>query len=137
MDETLEELLWSILYPKSTAVRNDHVTTPELTITSSSCGLNPYIGYFLAGEAALVGVIKMIEPTPELSENDILCAETELLFAFRGLGHREVNAFCEICQIEKPSATHGSGCTLPEACPYKNKAFLKSSHFATSPAHLS
>ncbi|MGA3008253.1 MAG: hypothetical protein ABSE59_10220 [Opitutaceae bacterium] len=63
------------------------------------CGLNPFVAYFLAGESALVSISRAIRPHHGLTENDILISEAELLFALRVLGHREINAFCEVCRV--------------------------------------
>lgn len=129
IDETLEELLWEVMYPKAGTNCTDAAITVGLAKRGSGCGLNPYIGYFLAGESALVGTIRTIAPTSTLLENDILCAETELLFAFRVMSHREVNAFCEICRIERPAARSGhERQTLPELCPHKHTANASSVH---------
>lgn len=129
IDETLEELLWEVMYPKASTHRSEPALTVALARSCSGCGLNPYIGYFLAGEAALVGTIKMMEPTSQLTENDILCAETELLFTFRVMSHREVNAFCEICRIERPAARFGNQPqSLPDLCPHKYTAAASSVH---------
>lgn len=121
MDESLDEVLPSpSRIESSRPQRADWSATSELAKQGQCCGLNPYIAYFLAGEAALVAVIRGIEPGPRLSENDILTSETELLFSFRVASHREINAFCEICQISSPSAGSTDHYTrLPDACPFK------------------
>jgi len=119
MDRTLDELILTIKNPK---VSENHSGRHDPLISSkscSTCGLNPYIGYFLAGEAALVSAIRSIETSATLSENDLLGSEIELLFAFRVIAHREVNDFCEICWIEHPSASFVEHSTLPGLCPFK------------------
>ena len=133
MDETLDELLVTVWHPKAVPHCNDANTTCVLAKTCNGCGLNPYIGYFLAGEAALVGAIRSIQPSHDLSENQILNAEIELLFAFRVLSHREVNSFCEICRVEHPSAAHGDQPTLPRECPFKTGAAASSPALAWFP----
>ena len=125
MDETLDELFVTAEHPKSSPPNHDHIAVSVLTEVCSGCGLNPYIGYFLAGEAALVEAIRTIKPTHELTENKILNAEIRLLFAFRVLSHREVNAFCEICRVSHPSV-QGNGPSLPQSCLYKNTAVSRS-----------
>lgn len=122
IDKTLDELLLTINYPLSSTNGSDSTTMSTLTRTPFGCGLNPYIGYFLAGESALVSVIRTVEPHAHLTENDILGGEIELLFAFRVLSHRDVNAFCEICRIEHPAELQGEPSVLPKNCPFKNGA---------------
>jgi len=119
MDRTLDELILATTYPK---VPENHSSRHDSLITSkscSTCGLNPYIGYFLAGEDALVSAVRTIEVSPALSENELLGSEIELLFAFRVIAHREVNDFCEICWIEHPAASFEEPSTLPRSCPFK------------------
>jgi len=130
IDDTLEELFWGVLYQRAGSVGNEEGDTKYLVEMGSRCGLNPYVGYFLAGEAALVGEIKTLKPTAQLSENEILLAESELLRAFRMMSHREVNAFCEICRIERPAERCGQDHALPDVCPHKRTDAAKNALFS-------
>ncbi len=128
IDDTLDELLSGSLSDSATPpVRHHdggefdpHDAAKALVLSSCRCGLNPYIGFFLAGESALVSVIREIEPIGQMSEHDILAAETQLLFALRVIGHRDVNSFCEVCRIEHPAAASPGVASLPENCPFKS-----------------
>ena len=119
MDHTLDDLIRPTKGPKYAREDGDENVSTMLQKPCKTCGLNPYIGYFLAGEAALVSAIRTIEPGILLSENDILASEIKLLFAFRLLSHREVNHFCEICWIQNPAASSAVASTLPTICPFK------------------
>ena len=63
IDETLGDLLASILYPPVDATSTDDVPHAELAKVTPGCGSNPYTGYFLASAAALVATTRPIEPT--------------------------------------------------------------------------
>ncbi len=130
IDDTLDELLPgptqgaappSSRHPDSLVELHD---AAKVFLSSCRCGLNPYIGFFLAGEAALVSVIREIEPTEQLTEHEILAAETKLLFALRVIGHRDVNAFCEVCRVEHPAAMSPGISSLPLNCPFKKTEAL-------------
>lgn len=123
MNETLTELFAMKSATSAPNLEIDRTTTTVLARTACRCGLNPYIGYFLAGEAALVSVIREMKPSSCLTENDILRCETELLFSLRVLGHQEVDAFCIICRIEHPSSDSPcNSASLPSDCPFKESA---------------
>ncbi len=89
---------------------------------ASRCALNPMIAFFLAGESALVAVVREIRPSPALPETQLLLSEGEMLERLREIGREEVRNFCEICGIEEPAAAaHGTCAGLPVKCPYKNQ----------------
>ena len=125
IDETIDELtlaLWQER-PETTSSANSGLGTGSAF--SISCAYNPYVGYFLAGESALVSAIRTIAPTAELSENEILAEEIELLSAFRALSRREVVSFCRICQIEHPASMGKGHSVLPKSCPFKHAMLFK------------
>jgi hypothetical protein len=111
------------LFSETREMRESKVTHPvRLVDEASRCALNPMISFFLAGESALVAVVREIRPSPLLSETQLLISEGEMLERFREIGHEEVRSFCEICGIEEPAAAaHGSCAGLPAKCPYKNQ----------------
>src|SRR4051794_18022051 len=119
MDQTLDELILTADDSTSRDLGSGDLVTRMSPAHCSTCALNPYIGFFLAGESALVSAVRSIEADPTLSENDLLSCETELLFAFRVMSHREVNEFCEICWITHPAASSKERTTLPRDCPFK------------------
>jgi hypothetical protein len=95
----------------------------RLVEAASRCALNPMITYFLAGEAALVSVVKEIPPCADFSETEILMSEGELLLALREIGREEITGFCEICSIEAPAkVAHHHRESMPTLCPFKAKA---------------
>jgi len=92
----------------------------QLVEAVSRCALNPMIGFYLAGEAALGFVVRSIPTREGLSESEILVYEGELLALLRGLGRADVTSFCEICLIEAPSsAASRQRATIPTSCPFK------------------
>lgn len=92
----------------------------QLVEAVSRCALNPMIGFYLAGEAALGFVVRSIPTGYGLSESDVLLYEGELLALLRGLGRDEVTSFCEICLIEAPSSVASRPrATIPTTCPFK------------------
>ena len=97
-------------------------SSPEVRLVeaASRCALNPMIAYFLAGEAAVVSVVKEIPPCAEFSETDLLVSEGQLLLALREIGRSEITGFCEICGIESPAKVATHHCeSMPERCPFK------------------
>lgn len=105
IDDTLNELLASETYLSEDVSNHEHFAEPaHKPAGNCRCGANPYIGFFLTGEAALVSVIRELLETKELNEHGILTAETEMLFALRVRAHRDVDGFCEICQIGQSNA---------------------------------
>lgn len=92
----------------------------RLVDSVSRCALNPMIGYYLAGEAAITAVIHEIPPNGLLTGSEILVSMEELLAFLRSLGKADVTGFCEICLIETPtSATTEKGGMVPLTCPFK------------------
>lgn len=128
--ETLRYMIGPTLDRLFMAVR-EHVAdgwSPEappakvrLMEAASRCALNPMIGYYLAGEAALVSVVKEIAPCADFSETDLLVSESQLLTLLREMGRAEITGFCEICRVREPvKAMAGHTCSgLPETCPFK------------------
>ena len=73
------------------------------------CRLNPLINYFIAGQAALAFVAQTV-PRSQHHLDDVAatgCVD-ELLLTFRFVAHREIHAFCEVCQYS-PVNAHAAG----------------------------
>lgn len=63
------------------------------------CGRNPLIAYFAAGEQALLEGLVMAQVegcTLDPVQRDLAVAD--LLRALRTIAHREISAFCAVCQ---------------------------------------
>jgi hypothetical protein len=120
MDETLDRL-FSLTRSRSTPEwLAEHPLIGPPIGKSCRCALNPLLTYFFAAESALVATIRLLKPCPEFSEHDILVSESQLLFSLHVLGHQEMNAFCEVCQIEIPSANGSNpSAAVPSFCPFK------------------
>lgn len=103
MDRSLEELFSFWLFTKRPTLPSKPLDLlyPE----NRSCTVSLYIDYLLAGEMALREVIKSISPELPLSETEISDQESELLFSFRILHHKEVNEFCEHCVHNQNAAS--------------------------------
>jgi hypothetical protein len=108
MDETMDALFAAA---RSRSLRHWLVADPVAHIQNSAsfhCGFNPLAAYFLAGESALVSTCGSIKPEPPLSENGLLNSQRELLFVFRVLAHRELNAFCDVCVVARSKDAPGT-----------------------------
>jgi hypothetical protein len=108
MDETMDALFAAA---RSRSLRHWLVADPVAHIQSSAsfrCGFNPLAAYFLAGESALVSTCGLIKAEPPLTENGLLNSQRELLFVFRVLAHRELNAFCDVCVVARSKDAPGA-----------------------------
>jgi hypothetical protein len=106
----------------------------RLVDATSRCALNPLIGFYLTGEAALGAVARELRPHAGLSESEILTSENELLVRLRKLGHQEITGFCEICRIKEPAATVAHQCaSVPLECPFKAEARERKANGAPAP----
>lgn len=120
MDDTLSRLFSIVrLQTRSDSPVQRPVESP-LVSPFCRCALNPFIGYHLAAESALVSAVRQLPAITSLGENDVLTSERELLEALHVLGRSDIHGFCELCRIEAPSlVAAGVGSTLPEFCPHK------------------
>lgn len=120
IEPTLTELFRTAFERPSPSWMPQSPPKVRLVESASRCALNPMIGYYLAGEAAVAFTVHGIMPRDDLSESDILISEGKLLALLRHLGRAEVTSFCEICLIETPSkATTRADATVPATCPFK------------------
>ena len=119
MDETIGQL-FSLFRSKATHQwLSRHPPATRLIGTSCHCRLNPLINYFIAGQAALAFVAQAV-PRSQHHLDDVaatVCID-ELLLTFRFLAHREIHAFCEVCQY-LPANAHaaGNGSSGKPVCP--------------------
>ena len=121
MDETIEQL-FSLFRSKSAhAWLTRHPPTARLIGNGCHCRLNPLINYFIAGQAAVAFVAQAV-PRSKHHLDDVAatgCVD-ELMTTFRFLAHREINAFCEVCQYSPANARaagNGSGGSPSAPCP--------------------
>ena len=121
MDESLGQL-FSLFRSKSAhAWLTRHPPATPLIGTSCHCRLNPLINYFIAGQAALSFAAQAV-PRNQHHLDDVAatgCID-ELLMTFRFLAHREIHAFCEVCQYSPANARaahEGSGSNGKPVCP--------------------
>ncbi|HEU5080038.1 MAG TPA: hypothetical protein VFT72_12565 [Opitutaceae bacterium] len=112
IDDTLDELFEPEAYQSEDFQGCiQPATTTHKPPTHCRCGVNPYIAFFLAGEAAIVSVVRELVETRQLSEHGILFAESELLFFLRVLAHRDINGFCEVCRLQHPDGPIEGQCS--------------------------
>ena len=125
MDESLRQL-FSLFHSRSTRswlIR--HPPTTNRIGSDCHCRLNPLINYFIAGQTALAFVAQSVPREEHHLENlDATACVDELLLTFRFLSHREINAFCEVCQYSPVNARAANGgaaskpvCPLPWRAP--------------------
>ena len=127
MDESIHQLLTLFHSRSAHQWLSRHPPATRLIGTSCHCRLNPLINYFIAGQAALAFVAQTIPRTQhQLDEVAASACIDELLLTFRFLAHREIHAFCEVCQyspVNAHAAGNGSGgkpvCPLPWHPPHR------------------
>jgi hypothetical protein len=105
MDESLQQL-FSLFRSKSTRQwLSQHPPAARLIGTNCHCRLNPLINYFIAGQAALAFVAQTVPRSQHhLDDVDATNCVDELLLTFRFVAHREIHAFCEVCQYSPANA---------------------------------
>ncbi len=83
------------------------------------CGRNPYLAYFQAGEQAMheaLVLCQVARPPADAIERDGALQEMKRVLSH--FAHREIHAFCAICQFRRsaePAALVGCMATLPLA----------------------
>ena len=105
MDESLEQL-FSLLRSKTAHQwLSRHPPAARVVGLSCHCRLNPLINYFIAGQAALAFAAQTV-PRSQHHLDDLAATECvdELLLTFRFLVHREIQAFCDVCQYAPGNA---------------------------------
>ena len=121
MDESLHQL-FSLFRSRSTHQwLSRHPPAARSIGISCHCRLNPLINYFIAGQAALAFVAQTVPRSQHhLDDLDLTECIDELLLTFRFLAHREIQAFCEVCQYApmnrhaaRNGARHKLVCPLP------------------------
>lgn len=114
MNDSLQDLFSFWLLTKKIASASQPLSI--LHSEQHPCTVSLYIEYLLAGETAIRKVIKAIAPELRLSEAEMSEHETELLFSFRVLHHKEVNEFCEHCVLYKISLPQFPTESRPKVC---------------------
>jgi len=116
MDESLDQLFTLFHGRTSHPCSRAHLAAKGLG-TDCHCRLNPLINYFISGQTAL-GFAAQEIPRSELRLDDVTttaCID-ELIVVFRLLAHREIRAFCEICQYS-PMNARAAGIDGKSVCP--------------------
>jgi len=119
MDESIKQL-FSLFRSKATHQwLSRHPPAARIIGTSCHCRLNPLINYFIAGQAALAFVAQTVPRSKHhLDDVDATVCVDELLLTFRFLAHREIQAFCEVCQYSPVNAhAAGNGSSGKPVCP--------------------
>jgi len=119
MDESLQQL-FSLFRSKATHQWLRHHPPASHTVgIVCHCRLNPLINYFIAGQAALAFAAQTV-PRNQHHLDDVAataCVD-ELLLTFHFLAHREIHAFCEVCQYSPGYArAAGNGAHHKPVCP--------------------
>ncbi len=115
MDESLAQLFSLFRSRSARTWLSHHPPATRLLDTNSHCRLNPLINYFIAGQAALAFAAQSV-PRSRHHLDDVAataCVD-ELLVTFRLLAHREIHAFCEVCQF---SPAHPQPPDTKPVCP--------------------
>lgn len=106
---TLDEIYRALLLPPSAKAR------PAVC----PCGRNPYLAYFQAGEQAMHEALVLCQvarlPTDAVAREGALM---DLKRVLGHLAHREIQAFCAVCQFRptaEPAALVGCMASLPLA----------------------
>ena len=119
MDESLGQLFSLFRSRSAHAWLDRHPPATRLIGTNCHCRLNPLINYFIAGQAALAFAAQDVPRTRHhLDDVAATACIDELLLTFRLLAHREIHAFCEVCQYS-PSNAHAAagGSNGKPVCP--------------------
>jgi hypothetical protein len=70
--------------------------------TECPCGRNPLLAYFAAGEQALQESLVLTQSMlPYLDPSDRDTSLAELNLCLRFIAHREIQAFCALCQLRQ------------------------------------
>jgi hypothetical protein len=124
MDESLQQL-FSLFRSKSAHQwLSRHPPAARIVGLSCHCRLNPLINYFIAGHAAMAFAAQTV-PRSQHHLDDLAataCVD-ELLLTFRFLAHREIHAFCEVCQYLPGNArAAANGAHSKPICPLPARA---------------
>lgn len=97
LDWTLDEIFHTLRTLPSRRRPLRSFGRPEL---ECPCGMNPLLTYFAAGEQALQESLVLVQAEyPALVPAVRDTALAELNLALRHIAHREIQAFCALCQL--------------------------------------
>ena len=116
LDWALDEIFTAL---RSGPVRQPSPACPALSSlhTECSCGRNPLIAFYLAGEQAMLEALVLVQAAlPTLDPTSRDTAVSELYFVLRRLRRREVDAFCSLCQHRTDHARPAAATTQTEPC---------------------
>jgi len=81
-----------------------------------ACGRNPYLAYFAAGEQAVHEALILAQvAVTALKPSDRDNTLEEINHVLQHLAHREIEAFCGVCQYRNSSPSVSPGAVLSEA----------------------
>jgi hypothetical protein len=76
--------------------------------TDCSCGRNPFLVFFIAGEQAMIEALVLAQTQlPALDAVSRDSAVSELYAVLRKLRHQEIESFCALCQYRNSAECHG------------------------------
>jgi hypothetical protein len=102
IDWTLDEILVELVNPSD--FESDPATGRDLhSLLPCPCGRNPLLHFFAAGRQALREALILAQAASvPLDPRERDSSFTELDAAFRRVSHREIEAFCSLCQLRGP-----------------------------------
>jgi hypothetical protein len=130
IDWTLEEIFRGLaaLSPRRHASRRGAVAEPR---PACPCGRNPLLAYFTAGEQVMREALVLAQaaaPGLDPIERDASLHELDLVF--HQIAHREIDAFCGVCQYRHDAAP----CQREPAASLAEPAAFACSTLAEQPA---
>ena len=116
IDWTLDEIFTALANPLSRhRPAGPRLNSPDRQ--ECPCGRNPLLAYFAAGEQALQEAMILAQaaaaPLDPLERD---ASFTELNLALQHIAHREIEAFCGVCQFRRPPSTAAAVQPLPVGC---------------------
>lgn len=110
IDWSLDEIFRALLTPPANRAR----------VCDCSCGRNPYVMYYHAGEQAMHEALVLTQfSSPALNPLDRDQALRDLKHTLEHLSYREIQAFCAVCQFHHSDLT-GEAPTAMATLPLAN-----------------
>ena len=124
MDESLQQLFALFRNKSSHQWLSRRTPSARPLGMTCHCRMNPFINYFIAGQAALAFVAQTV-PRSEHHLDDLAftsCVD-ELLLNFGALADREIRAFCDVCRYAPANVIQANSAVAKRAlCPLPVRA---------------